>query len=118
MRNLDFAPLYRATVGFDRIADLMDRVLTSDVAQPTYPPYNIEKTAEDRGPVTLKEFLDEYVAHRRDVKDSTRKCYRRTVNCLLQFFGPDKRIDEITAGDASKWRRLRAVPDLEETGDE
>ena len=47
MRNYDFAPLYRATVGFDRIADLMDRALTSDVAQPTYPPYNIEKTAED-----------------------------------------------------------------------
>jgi len=47
MRNLDFAPLYRATVGFDRIADLMDRALTADVAQPTYPPYNIEKTAED-----------------------------------------------------------------------
>lgn len=46
MRNLDFAPLYRATVGFDRIADLMDRVLSNDVAQPTYPPYNIEKTAE------------------------------------------------------------------------
>jgi molecular chaperone IbpA len=47
MRTLDFAPLYRATVGFDRIADLMDRVLSTDVAQPTYPPYNIEKTAED-----------------------------------------------------------------------
>jgi molecular chaperone IbpA len=47
MRSYDFAPLYRATVGFDRIADLMDRVLSSDVAQPTYPPYNIEKTAED-----------------------------------------------------------------------
>ncbi|MDM7933134.1 Hsp20 family protein [Tabrizicola sp.] len=47
MRNLDFAPLYRATVGFDRVADLMDRVLSNDVAQPTYPPYNIEKTAED-----------------------------------------------------------------------
>lgn len=46
MRNLDFAPLYRATVGFDRIADLMDRALSADV-QPTYPPYNIEKTAED-----------------------------------------------------------------------
>jgi molecular chaperone IbpA len=29
MRNLDFAPLYRATVGFDRIADLMDRVLSA-----------------------------------------------------------------------------------------
>jgi molecular chaperone IbpA len=47
MRTLDFAPLYRATVGFDRIADLMDRVLSTEVAQPTYPPYNIEKTAED-----------------------------------------------------------------------
>jgi molecular chaperone IbpA len=47
MRSYDFAPLYRATVGFDRIADLMDRVLSSDVTQPTYPPYNIEKTAED-----------------------------------------------------------------------
>jgi molecular chaperone IbpA len=47
MRNLDFAPLYRATVGFDRIADLMDRALSSDMAQPTYPPYNIEKTADD-----------------------------------------------------------------------
>jgi len=47
MRTYDFSPLYRATVGFDRIADLMDRVLTTDVAQPAYPPYNIEKTAEN-----------------------------------------------------------------------
>lgn len=47
MRNFDLAPLYRATVGFDRIADLVDRALTTDVAQPAYPPYNIEKTAED-----------------------------------------------------------------------
>jgi molecular chaperone IbpA len=47
MRSYDFAPLYRSTVGFDRIANLMDRVLSADVAQPTYPPYNIEKTADD-----------------------------------------------------------------------
>ena len=47
MRSFDLAPLYRATVGFDRVADLMDRVLTTDVAQSTYPPYNIEKTAEN-----------------------------------------------------------------------
>jgi molecular chaperone IbpA len=47
MRSFDLAPLYRATVGFDRVADLMDRVLASDVAQPTYPPYNIEKTVEN-----------------------------------------------------------------------
>ena len=47
MRNFDMAPLYRATVGFDQIADMMDRVLSSDISQPTYPPYNIEKTADD-----------------------------------------------------------------------
>ncbi|MGR3444234.1 MAG: Hsp20 family protein [Thalassococcus profundi] len=47
MRSFDLAPLYRATVGFDQIADMMDRVLANDVAQPTYPPYNIEKTADD-----------------------------------------------------------------------
>lgn len=47
MRSFDFAPLHRATIGFDQIADLMDRALSSDVAQPSYPPYNIEKTAAD-----------------------------------------------------------------------
>lgn len=47
MRNLDLAPLYRATVGFDRLADVMDRALTADLAAPTYPPYNIEKTGDD-----------------------------------------------------------------------
>ena len=47
MRTLDFAPLYRATVGFDQIADLMDRVLTNEGTQNSYPPYNIEKTDDD-----------------------------------------------------------------------
>ena len=47
MRTFDFSPLNRATVGFDRVADMMDRVLAADVAQPTYPPYNIEKTDEN-----------------------------------------------------------------------
>ena len=47
MRSFDFAPLHRATIGFDQIADLMDRVMTNDAPQPSYPPYNIEKTADD-----------------------------------------------------------------------
>lgn len=47
MRNLDLTPLYRASVGFDRLADVMDRALTADVTASTYPPYNIEKTGED-----------------------------------------------------------------------
>lgn len=51
MRSFDFAPLYRATVGFDRVADLMDRALNADTT--TYPPYNIEKTDEDAYRITL-----------------------------------------------------------------
>lgn len=47
MRTFDLAPLYRATVGFDQVADLMDRVLTDTSNAASYPPYNIEKTTED-----------------------------------------------------------------------
>ncbi|WP_405401445.1 Hsp20 family protein [Paracoccus sp. Ld10] len=47
MRNFDLTPLYRASIGFDRLADVMDRAMTADVATTTYPPYNIEKTGED-----------------------------------------------------------------------
>ena len=47
MRSFDFAPLHRASIGFDQIADLMDRALSTDVAQTSYPPYNIEKTDAD-----------------------------------------------------------------------
>lgn len=53
MRNFDLAPLYRASVGFDQIADLMDRMLTQDVSQPSYPPYNIEKTDDDAWRISL-----------------------------------------------------------------
>jgi molecular chaperone IbpA len=71
MRTLDFAPLYRATVGYDRIADLMDRVLTNEVAQPTYPPYNIEKTDENayRISIAVAGFAPEELTV--EVKDGT-----------------------------------------------
>ncbi len=47
MRSFDFAPLYRSTVGFDQIANMIDRVTTSDGTTPSYPPYNIEKLDDD-----------------------------------------------------------------------
>ena len=47
MRTFDLTPLYRATVGFDQIADLMDRALAKDAGTNSYPPYNIEKTGDD-----------------------------------------------------------------------
>lgn len=64
----------------------------------------IEPAAEDRGPVKLRAFLDDYMAHRSDVKPSTQACYRRAANCLLIFFGEDCRLDSITPGDAERWR--------------
>ena len=61
MRRFDLAPLYRATVGFDQVADMMDRILTDTNAAPSYPPYNIEKTDEDawRISIAVAGFADE-----------------------------------------------------------
>ncbi len=47
MRTFDFAPMHRASIGFDQIADMMDRVMSNDVSPNSYPPYNIEKTSDD-----------------------------------------------------------------------
>ena len=44
MRTLDFSPLYRSVVGFDRLADLLDAA--SHESATGYPPYNIERTGE------------------------------------------------------------------------
>ena len=46
MRTIDFSPLYRSVVGFDRLADLLDSA-TADGAANGYPPYNIERTDEN-----------------------------------------------------------------------
>jgi len=45
MRTIDFSPLYRSVVGFDRLADLLDAA-TNETAS-GYPPYNIERTGEN-----------------------------------------------------------------------
>jgi len=46
MRHVDFSPLYRSTVGFDRLFTMLDSLATPEGAQ-TYPPYNIERTGEN-----------------------------------------------------------------------
>ena len=45
MMRTDYSPLLRATIGFDRMMDLLDSAARSDV--PSYPPYNIEKTGDE-----------------------------------------------------------------------
>ena len=53
MRTYDFTPLYRSTVGFDRLANVLDSVLTNDVGGQTYPPYKIENTGDNAYRITL-----------------------------------------------------------------
>ncbi|MEM8569451.1 MAG: Hsp20 family protein [Pseudomonadota bacterium] len=47
MRHFDLTPLYRTSVGFDRLASVLDQVMAGDVSQTAYPPYNIEKTGDN-----------------------------------------------------------------------
>lgn len=53
MRNFDFAPLYRSAIGFDRMASLLDSISRAEQNQPSYPPYNIELTGEDKYRITM-----------------------------------------------------------------
>jgi molecular chaperone IbpA len=47
----DLTPLYRSTVGFDRLARMLDEV--SSFEAPAYPPYNIERVGEDEYRITI-----------------------------------------------------------------
>jgi len=53
MTTFDFSPLYRSSIGFDRLASLIDAATHSDHGQTTYPPYNIEKADEDHYRITM-----------------------------------------------------------------
>lgn len=53
MRSYDLTPLMRSTVGFDRMASLLENFARADDHGQSYPPYNIEKLANDRLRITL-----------------------------------------------------------------
>ena len=52
MRHYDLSPLYRSTVGFDRMFSLLDQATGAEGAA-TYPPYNIERTGENAYRITV-----------------------------------------------------------------
>ncbi len=52
MRHFDFAPLYRSTIGFDRLVQMLDTMSAPD-GESTYPPYNIERLAENEYRITM-----------------------------------------------------------------
>ena len=53
MRELDLAPLWRSTIGFDRFFDLVEDSLRWSGEDNNYPPYNIAKTGDDQYAITL-----------------------------------------------------------------
>jgi molecular chaperone IbpA len=46
MRHFDLSPLYRSTIGFDRIGSLLDTLNAFEGDAPSYPPYNIERVSD------------------------------------------------------------------------
>ena len=52
MRQYDLSPLYRSTIGFDRLFSLLDQSAGVETT-PAYPPYNIERTGENAYRITL-----------------------------------------------------------------
>ncbi|MEZ0058965.1 HSP20 family molecular chaperone IbpA [Bradyrhizobium elkanii] len=52
MRTYDFSPLFRSTIGFDRLFDLAEMANRAG-GDDNYPPYNIERVAEDRYQIAL-----------------------------------------------------------------
>jgi len=53
MDRFDFSPLFRSTIGFDRLARMVDAATRVDNTAHSYPPYNIEKTGEDAYRLTM-----------------------------------------------------------------
>lgn len=53
MNTIDLTPLYRSSVGFDRLAALLDSSLRAESAAPGYPPYNIEVLEQDHYAITI-----------------------------------------------------------------
>lgn len=53
MRPFDLSPLYRSTVGFDRLVQLLDGMTGLDNEAPAYPPYNIERLGENEYRITM-----------------------------------------------------------------
>ena len=52
MTTFDFAPLYRTSVGFDRLASMLSSANRQDQGN-SYPPYNIRTTSEDHYQITM-----------------------------------------------------------------
>jgi len=53
MREFDLSQLYRSAIGFDRLANTLDKMSRGEQSQPSYPPYNIELLGEHQYRITM-----------------------------------------------------------------
>lgn len=89
MNAIDLTPLYRNSIGFDRLASFFDNTLARDNVSATYPPYNIEVLEPDRYAITLAVagFIEreiDIVVEKSVLKISGRKIKEETRNYLHQ----------------------------------
>ncbi len=74
--------------------DLRDRLVKVDLCRPR----------QSRQMPTIEAFIEGYILKCQDVEPATRKAWRQAKTHLIEFFGADRRLDDITAGDAEDWR--------------
>ena len=81
------------------LTDLSDELADRLAKYEVIPPRRKAAAAE------LKQFLDDFIAMRKErVKGSTTIVYGHTRRCLVEYFGADRPLDEITPGDCDEWR--------------
>ena len=113
MRTFDLAPLYRSTVGFDRLFSLLDQVSGLDATTSSYPPYNIERTDENayRITVAVAGFTDNDLSL--EVKENT-----LTIRGEKQVKEGDKASEVLYQGIAARAfeRRFQLADHVQVTG--
>jgi molecular chaperone IbpA len=97
MRTFDFAPLYRSTVGFDRMFSVLDHLDGLEGSAPSYPPYNIERNGENafRISVAVAGFTNADLSI--DTKENT-----LTIHGEKQATDEEKRSDVLYKGIAER----------------
>lgn len=91
---------------------LYDRIASGGLAPERERPEDQRKPARDR----LRTFCDEFIAKRKDVKPTTASVYHQTAGNLCEYFGKDRRLGEITAGDAADFKRWLLTKAMQKAG--
>lgn len=111
MRHIDFTPLYRSTVGFDRLFNLLDSVSGVDQVPTAYPPYNIERLGDNEYRITMAVagFGEDEI--RVDVKE-------QTLNVVGEKKAEDKEREFLHRGIAARTfeRRFQLADHVEVKG--